>query len=84
VDELAPLSVSAGANIMKLLAQLSLIPRGNMFLFLKFSLSMRKGTADAIGALAILHEGLAQLSFDLDLIVLGKNTAIPFESEGVP
>ena len=54
-----------------------------MLFLLKLVLSMGKGACISILTLLILYPALAKLCLNLQLIVVGQNTAIASESEGI-
>ena len=56
MNELAPLAVRAQARVMELLAQLRLVPRGNVLLLLQLGSAVGKRARFSIGALTVLHE----------------------------
>ena len=69
VDELATVSICTGVVLVVLLAELRLVPRGHMFLFLKLMLSMSKCACFSIGTFIFSHPGLAKFCLNFDLVV---------------
>jgi hypothetical protein len=81
VDKLAALAVRALEVVMILLAQFSLVSRGDMLLLLELVLSMSEGTRLTILAFLVLDPALAKFCLDLKLVVVGYNSTVTSECE---
>jgi hypothetical protein len=68
---------------MELLAKFGLIPRRNMLLLLELVITVCKSASVTIRTVSISCESSAQLSFDFDLVILGHDSTVVFESKWV-
>jgi hypothetical protein len=83
MNELATHAVRAVLIFVKLLAQFGLVPRRNMFLFLKLVLAVGKCASRPIRATFSLDPTLAELGLNLQFVVPGHDSTVSFESERI-
>lgn len=83
MNELATDTVWTVLVFVKLLTKFSLVPRGNVFLFLKLMLAVSKCASISVWAVLCLDPTLAQLGLDFEFVVPRHNATIAFECKGI-